>query len=148
VLLLRWLPSLLGGGPPADPFEPSGGPAHPVVFTVAHGDLWARLQVLFLACVVAPILEETMFRGVLYRHLREVTCRWGTAWSFLVSATAVSFLFALVHPQGFVAIPALMALAYGFAAVREWRGTLVPAMVAHGVNNAAVMMVTMLLFGD
>jgi membrane protease YdiL (CAAX protease family) len=138
--------SLTGGG--GSGFEPTTGPAHPIVLEVARGDLWARLQVLLLACVVAPLVEETMFRGVLYRHLREATCGLGRGWSFFLSATVVSFLFAVVHPQGLVATPVLMSLAYAFSIAREWRGTLLPAMVAHGVNNGLVMVVVMFALGD
>jgi membrane protease YdiL (CAAX protease family) len=138
--------ALTGGG--GNDFAPVSGPAHPIVLVVAHGDLWARLQVLLLACVLAPLVEETMFRGVLYRHLREATCGLGRGLSFFLSATVVSFLFAVIHPQGLIAIPALMSLAYAFAIAREWRGTLLPAMVAHGVNNGLVMLVTMFALGD
>jgi membrane protease YdiL (CAAX protease family) len=137
--------ALTGGG---NDFEPFSGPAHPVVLSVAQGDIWVRLQVLLLACVVAPLVEETMFRGVLYRNLREATCRLGRGWSFLVSATVVSFLFAAVHPQGLVGIPVLMSLAYSFSVAREWRGTLLPGMVAHAVNNGAAMTFAILLLGD
>ena len=47
--------------------------------------------------------------------------------------------FAAIHPQGWVAMPALMGLATGMTLVREWRGTLVPSMVIHGLSNALVM---------
>src|SRR5262245_2814271 len=133
-----------GGGP----LDQLTGPSHPAVFEVAQGDFWARLEVLVLACVAAPLVEETMFRGVLYRHLREGTCRLGSGWSIVLSATVASFLFAAIHPQGLVAVPALMALAYAFTLAREWRGTLLPAMVAHGLNNAVVMTFTMFALGD
>jgi membrane protease YdiL (CAAX protease family) len=113
-------------------------PTHPIVGEMNAAGWWGRLQLILLATVFAPILEETMFRGVLYRHLREVTGKAGRFWSVLASACVVSFVFAVIHPQGFVAVPALMALAIGFSLAREWRGTLIPAMVAHGLNNALV----------
>jgi membrane protease YdiL (CAAX protease family) len=145
-LLLTLLQHSLEGH--TDVFRPTGTPAHPIVEVVARGDWLARFEVLLLACVIAPLIEETMFRGVLYRHLREGTRRWRPAWSFLFSATVVSFLFAVIHPQGIVAVPVLMALAYGFTMAREWRGTLLPAMVGHGLNNGLVMTMTMLAMGD
>jgi membrane protease YdiL (CAAX protease family) len=144
ILLQRELTGSGGG----DSFEPAPGPSHPVVLALASGDVWVRLQVLVLACVVAPVVEEIMFRGVLFRHLRELTCRLGGGWSFLLSATGVSFLFAVVHPQGLVAVPVLMSLAYGFALAREWRGSLLPGMVAHGLNNGLVMTVALLALAD
>ena len=50
-----------------------------------------------------------------------------------------TFLFAAIHPQGWVAIPALMGLACGMTLIREWRGTLIPSMVIHALSNALVM---------
>src|SRR5262249_23027509 len=126
---------LTEAGTGVDSFHPLDNPSHPVMEVVAGAGIWDVLQLLFLASVVAPVVEETLFRGVLHRHLRESTGRWGFVLSFLFSSTIASFLFAAIHPQGFVAIPALMALAYGFSLAREWRGSLLPAMVAHGLHN-------------
>jgi hypothetical protein len=32
-----------------------------------------------------------------------------------------------------------MALALAFNFMREWRGTLIPCMIAHGINNGLVL---------
>jgi membrane protease YdiL (CAAX protease family) len=120
--------------------EPQDLPTHPVVGVMNHMDWLLLLQLLLVASVLAPLVEETMFRGLLYRHLRELTGRWGRPLSTLAGALVVSFLFALIHPQGWTAIPALMALAIGFSLMREWRGTLIPSMVAHGINNGLIML--------
>jgi membrane protease YdiL (CAAX protease family) len=98
--------------------------------------------------VVAPVVEETLFRGVLYRHLREASCRFGPALSVLFSGLVSAFLFAVIHPQGLLAVPVLMALAGAFTIAREWRETLAPAMVAHGLNNAAVSVLAIILLGS
>jgi membrane protease YdiL (CAAX protease family) len=126
---------------PESNFAPVEQPSHPIVKVLAGSDWWTQAQVFVLACVIAPLVEETMFRGVLYRHLREATARFGFALSLLTSTLGVSFIFAVIHPQGFLAIPGLMALATAFTLVREWRGSLLPGMIAHGVNNG------LLLFG-
>jgi membrane protease YdiL (CAAX protease family) len=89
-----------------------------------------------------------MFRGVLYRQLREASCRLGPTLSVIVSGTLVSFVFAVIHPQGLLAVPVLMALAYGFTIAREWRGTLLPAMVAHGINNGLVTLFAIVVLGN
>jgi membrane protease YdiL (CAAX protease family) len=140
-LILTKLRDLLGWGP--DEFGPSNAPGHPIVFWVGHAGWWIWLEVLFVASVVAPIVEETMFRGVLYRHLRAATVGWWPALSVLFSTVVVSFLFAVIHPQGFLAVPLLMSLALAFTLMREWRGTLLPSMIAHGINNAVA---TLFLF--
>jgi membrane protease YdiL (CAAX protease family) len=148
MLLLTLLHQLLTPQPgPDDLFNPYT-PSHPVVGPLARGDWWLRLQVFFLASIVAPIVEETMFRGVLYRHLRELTQRFSTVTSVILSVLISSFIFAIVHPQGILAVPALMALACGFALMREWRGTLVPSMMAHGFSNALVLLMNIGIMSD
>jgi membrane protease YdiL (CAAX protease family) len=119
---------------------PPEAPTHPIVQVLGNLDWRLLLQLLLLASVVAPLVEETMFRGLLYRHLREATGHWGRFTSALFSACVVSFVFAVIHPQGWLGIPALMALALGFSLMREWRGTLIPSMVAHGINNGVLML--------
>ncbi len=132
--------------PLADEFSPMNMPTHPIVELLSRPGLAGKLQILFLGSVVAPIVEETMFRGVLYRHLRDATGRWPLLLSCLVSALIVSFVFAIIHPQGLLAVPALMALAMGFTLMRQWRGSLISSMVAHGINNALVMSLAAFVF--
>ena len=74
-------------------------PEHPIQFEVGKG-WWTTLQVYLLACVWAPFVEETMFRGALFHHLRQ-------RWRWLAAAPLVAFLFAAVHPQGWTTIPVL-----------------------------------------
>jgi membrane protease YdiL (CAAX protease family) len=130
-----------------DRFTTEGMPAHPIVGLAKDAGAWGYLQILFLASVVAPIVEETMFRGVLYRHLRDATFAAGTLGSSIASATIVSFIFAVVHPQGLLAVPALMALACAFTLIREWRGTLIPCMIAHALNNGIIFSLLILAIG-
>jgi membrane protease YdiL (CAAX protease family) len=137
-LILMFVQRTLMAGGAGDPLAPTSGPTHPVVEFLGGGDLFLRLQVILLASVIAPLVEETMFRGVLYRHLREASAAWRWLPSVIFSGTVSSFIFAAVHPQGIVAVPVLMALAYGFAIAREWRGTLIPAIVGHALNNGLV----------
>jgi membrane protease YdiL (CAAX protease family) len=120
-------------------------PTHPLSGMVFNGGWWVRLQALFAAAMVAPLVEETMFRGVLYRHLRESSARWARPLSVIVSGLLTSFVFAALHPQGWMAVPPLMALALTFTVAREWRQSLVPAVVAHSLNNAFICLLLVLL---
>ncbi len=138
--LQHGLPAAAGG----EGLRPEETPMHPIVHALLHLGWWGRVQIFVLAAVVAPVVEETMFRGVLYRHLREAGVRLGTGWSALLSAVAVSFVFAVVHPQGPLGVPPLMGLALAFALAREWRGTLLPSMIAHGLNNGLVTLFVLL----
>ncbi|NQX90464.1 MAG: CPBP family intramembrane metalloprotease, partial [Halioglobus sp.] len=52
-----------------------------------------------------------------------------------------ALIFAMIHPQGWVAIPALMSLAVAFSLMREWRGTVLPAILMHAISNGLVLSV-------
>jgi membrane protease YdiL (CAAX protease family) len=122
-------------------------PGHPLVGWVRQSGWWVRLQVAFDACVVAPLVEETMFRGVLYRHLREATAKALRSAGVVVSAAVVSLLFAAIHPQGLLFVPVLAALAFAFCLAREWRGSLIAPMVAHGLTNGITLLLLLFLLG-
>jgi membrane protease YdiL (CAAX protease family) len=136
-LLLSYIQRQLGREP-----EP---PSHPLVSWVAHSGWWVRLQVAFDACVIAPVVEETMFRGVLYRHLREATGGWKPTASVLASALVVSVVFAMIHPQGLLFVPVLGGLAFSFCLARQWRGSLLAPMVAHGLNNGVTLLLLLVM---
>ncbi len=129
------------------PEEGAGAAAHPIVGEVAGGGWIVRLQVLVLASIAAPIVEETMFRGVLYRQVRTSAGRFPRWGSVVIAAAVTSLVFALIHPQGMLAVPVLSAMAVAFAIAREWRGSLVAPMVMHGMSNGIVMTTLMMMFG-
>ena len=103
-----------------------------------RGDAWHILGVYAVACIFAPVMEETMFRGALFHHLRQ-------RWRWLISAPMVALVFAALHPQGWVAVPALGAIAVVLAGLREWRGSLIAPVAAHACNNFVVLTVTLLM---
>ncbi|MFO0881444.1 MAG: type II CAAX endopeptidase family protein [Gemmataceae bacterium] len=125
----------------------SGAPTHPIIGLALQAGWWMWLQVFVVAAVLAPVVEEAMFRGALYRHLRDATGAWRPWISVAVAALASSVLFAAIHPQGWLAVPALTMLALVFALAREWRQSLVPAMVAHAINNGLMTLMLLLLAG-
>jgi membrane protease YdiL (CAAX protease family) len=121
-----------------DPFMPGKGPSHPAAEVMFSRNWVDWVQMFVLAGICAPVVEEILFRGVLYRHFRDLSHRWAAGASFLFAALMSSFVFAAIHPQGIFGVPVLMALALAFSMAREWRGSLMPAIVAHGINNSAV----------
>jgi membrane protease YdiL (CAAX protease family) len=114
--------------------------AHPIVNELAESNPWRVMRLFMLAAAWAPLVEETMFRGALYHHLRG-RLRWPAA------AALVAVLFAAVHPQGWAAIPVLGAIGFSLAAIREWRGSVVASAVAHAINNGVVTLFFYLLLG-
>ena len=119
---------------------------HPIQEAIAEGGVAMRIALLVLAAVVAPLVEEIVFRGVLYRHLRERLGGLGQFASFMVAALASSALFAAIHPQGIVFAPILAGLGFAFCIARELRGSLIAPMVAHGINNALIVGLNVALF--
>lgn len=112
-------------------------PEHPVLPFVAEGGL-VFVVVFVLGAVIAPIVEEVTFRGMLYGALRARMSVWGAG---LLSAA----IFALVHPTlpgGFLPI---VALGLVFAILRERTGSLTPSMICHGVNNAIIFILVKLV---
>lgn len=108
-----------------------GSAAHPAVDQAGEGPLGV-IGLLLAATVWAPWVEETVFRGALYRYLRSRT---STFWSALL----VGLFFAVVHPQGYVTIPALMSLGAVLAYIRHWRGSIIASMAAHAAHNLVLV---------
>lgn len=127
------------------PFGTGIAAGHPIQDVFAGGEWFSIATMIFMACVAAPIVEETMFRGVLYRHLRELSTNWARWGSVIFSAVFNGLIFAAIHPQGFVAIPLLTCLAVSFSLAREWRDSLIAPMIMHGINNGSVTAVMLLM---
>lgn len=113
-------------------------PENPMVELVASGDVLVIALFLSLATVWAPIVEETLFRGGLFRHMR---ARHGA----FVCAVATALLFAFLHPYGPLLVWPVLALGFIFALIREWRGSLIGSVTAHCLHNATAM--TLMLVG-
>lgn len=123
-------------------------PSHPAQQATVNAGAWDLFQIFLLATVAAPVVEEIMFRGVLLSHLRGAMKRWAAPVAIALAAIVSSVIFAAIHPQGLIFIPPLAGLGIGFCIAREWRGSLIPAMVAHGLSNALVMTLNVVLFSS
>lgn len=143
VILAALLTMMQSANQPANEFAGGTQGGHPIQEEIAAGDITTWLIVFVTACIAAPIIEETMFRGVFYRHLRDATNRWRSIPSIAFAALVNSLIFAAIHPQGIVGIPLLTTLAVGFSLTRQWRSSLIAPMVMHAMNNG---LVTCILF--
>ena len=123
-----------------------GNPSHPIQELIDKANPMELFMLFALACVAAPITEEIMFRGVLYGHLRQGTSKWGVAASMIFSMVISGAIFAGIHPQGAFVAPALAGLACAFCITREWSGSVFPGMIAHGIQNATVLALNVILF--
>lgn len=81
--------------------------------------------------VVAPIVEETVFRGVGFAIVRQYA---GSAAAIAITA----LLFGLAHGL-LVALPVLVVFGIVLATVRSRTGSVYPPMVLHGVFNGIAL---------
>lgn len=112
-------------------------PSHPLL-AEPSSSVWNVLSLYLLASVGAPVVEEIAFRGALFHHLRRRL-------NAVASALLIALIFAAIHPQGWTTIPALGAIAVVLAALREWRGSLIAPIVAHGLSNGLVVTLSLLV---
>jgi membrane protease YdiL (CAAX protease family) len=127
---------------------PLGPPGHPIQEEIASGNGQTWLLVFLTACIAAPIVEETMFRGVLFRHLRDLTSPARLGLSVMLAALGNALIFALIHPQGLMGVPPLVTLAVGFSLVRHWRDSLIAPIIMHALNNGILIGFLILLLSQ
>jgi CAAX protease family protein len=89
------------------------------------------------SCVFAPVLEELLFRGVLYGTLR---LRLGT----LPATIASGALFALAHGYGVVGFASVFASGVLWAMAYERTRSLLPGMLAHAASNVQATLIVLL----
>ncbi len=106
--------------------QPPSEPIQELVFGEPRAAVVAMTVVL--ACVVGPIAEEVLFRGVLFTALRRHTPR---RWAMLISGA----LFAALHANIFGFLP-MMVIGCLLADVYERTGSLLAPVAVHMAHNA------------
>lgn len=103
-------------------------------------------QALFFlgAAVLAPIGEEVLFRGYVFNAIRLTFQRrpWGVALAYAASALLFSLAHSLAATEGIIAllVPTfLMGLILAWGMHRT--GSLIPGIIAHGMNNSVALLV-------
>jgi membrane protease YdiL (CAAX protease family) len=131
VAILMWAVRQITG---ADPPMPDNR-----VFEIFEKGTPAMTALLASLVVIwAPLVEETIFRGALFRAVRP---RAGAVGAALLTAA----MFALMHQYGLPQLIVVGTLGVIFALMREWRGSLLPSMTAHAVHNFMVMVILLVV---
>ena len=94
--------------------------------------LGGLLLFILLACIVAPLFEETFFRGFLFQGF---TSSFGPVWGAVISAT----LFSLSHQQLDIFVP-LFALGVALAWVFYYTRSLWGNVALHSLFNAIAIL--------
>lgn len=114
---------------------------HPIV-PLLRGDQASPINtamVFLVAVVLAPLLEEMMFRGYFYRALRT---RLAAPAAIALSAA----FFAGIHPQGLLGFPMLLAVGAMLATLREWRGSIWASVAAHACTNGLTLLIVTIVY--
>lgn len=95
---------------------------------VETDDTVLRVLIILAAVVVAPVVEETLFRGFIYGVLKRYT---DAPFAALISG----LFFAIIHMHTGSLLP-LWVLALFFCAAYEFTGCLLAPMILHAVFNS------------
>lgn len=109
-----------------------------VLYPLVPGDYTGQALFFIGAVVMAPIGEEVLFRGYLFGSLRRLAgdSRVGIAAAYGISSLVFALSHSLAATEGLIGllVPSFLiglVFAWGF----DRSGSLVPAIVAHAINN-------------
>lgn len=113
---------------------PSYGTAPMASYDAGMDTIDGLITLLVSACILAPVTEEIIFRGIMFGGLR-------SHWSFTAAALLSSLIFAAVHYYD--AIGMIGTFTYGFAMC--WlvmkKRSLLDAIIIHAIYNFYVTLV-------
>ncbi|MEQ1934987.1 MAG: type II CAAX endopeptidase family protein [Fimbriimonadaceae bacterium] len=112
-------------------------PEHASAAELATSGPWGTAAIIVSAVIVAPIVEEIIFRGLILPAMHRLT---GKAW---IAIVVTNLLFASMHSTGIPAWGALAMIGVVCSLAVYQTGSLYPAMVMHGIHNG--VLVTMLI---
>ncbi len=98
-------------------------------------DPGASAMFLLVACIIAPLFEEVLFRGIIFRALLDSYKPWV---AFVVS----SGLFAILHPLPLW--PAIFAVGLGLSLIYYRTGNILINIWAHALWNGTALVLTLL----
>jgi membrane protease YdiL (CAAX protease family) len=89
----------------------------------------ATVAIGILVVGLAPVAEETFFRGFVYGTLR-------TRFTWVPAALIAGAVFGVVHgTTGWSAVPPLIGLGFALCMVYEATGSILPTICMHALNN-------------
>lgn len=107
-------------------------PENPILEIAGRGDTILLVLLFTLATIWAPVVEETVFRGGVFRAMR-------AHMGFVLASIASALIFGFMHGYPVQLLGPVIAIGFVFALIREWRGSIVGPMVAHFLNNATIL---------
>jgi hypothetical protein len=99
---------------------------------IISSSLAARYVVVALATLSAPLVEETVYRGVLYPALQRAL---GALWAVLIVAALFASVHVYQYRENVGVIMAISLLSLALTLVRALTGRLLPCVVIHFLFN-------------
>ena len=90
----------------------------------------ALISTLFVICILAPIVEELIFRGALWNFVSKIL---NVNYAFVV----ITILFAMAHKDP-AHIAGVFPLSVWLAFVRYRSNSILPCIFAHALNNVII----------
>jgi membrane protease YdiL (CAAX protease family) len=101
-----------------------------------HVNAARALLILVWAAVEAPLVEETLFRGIIFQGISHFTSRWlNHHLSVLVGAVVSGFIFGLAHFEPRT-LPILVFLGIALAYIFYYSRSIYASILVHGTVNA------------
>ena len=95
--------------------------------SIASGSGLVLISFIVAVCLIAPILEEVIFRGIVWRAIEKMT-------SVNIAWAVTSVLFAVAHAD-IIHIIAVFPLGVLFGYLRKRTNNIWAPMIAHATNN-------------
>ena len=114
-------------------------PSNPIVDLLSAAGPFTMVMFFLLATVWAPLVEEIVFRGALFRHIRSRVSLW-------LAAPLTALVFGVMHGYDALLLLPVITIGFIFAFVREWRASLVGPIVAHALHNGTLLAFGITLF--
>ena len=105
------------------------------VIKLKQGNYSDIVYISVMACIFAPLTEEIIFRGMLYRFFKK---KIGVFWGCLAS----SALFSLIH-FNILSIVVLFVFSCSLTYVYESQNTIIAPMVSHSLFN--ILMIVLII---
>lgn len=106
---------------------------NPIIELIESMDGLSLVVLGSLVMVWAPLVEEGIMRGALYRHLRS---RMYAVFAAILSA----LLFGALHQYDVLMLLPVITLGAMFAFMREWRGSIIGCITAHTLHNSTIFL--------
>lgn len=101
------------------------------------GDIFGQALFAIIAIVLAPIGEETLFRGYIFNGLRQGGGNGRLVLAYVVSAGLFSAVHLLNVTQGQLALVVpIFVVGLVLAAAMHLTGSIIPGIIAHAFNNS------------